>query len=38
MFALEVETLYDVSPDLAVMACVCVTAGMLLRLRQDATL
>jgi len=31
--ALEVETLYDVSPDLAVMACICVTAGMLLRLR-----
>ena len=31
--ALEVETLYDVSPDLAVMACVCLTAGMLLRLR-----
>jgi len=32
--ALEVETLYGVSPDLAVMACVCLTAGMLLRLRQ----
>jgi len=32
--ALEVETLYGVSPDLAVMACSCLTAGMLLRLRQ----
>lgn len=31
--ALEVETLYDVSPDLVVMACVCLTAAMLLRLR-----
>lgn len=31
--ALEVETVYDVSPDMAVLACVCVTAGMLLRLR-----
>jgi hypothetical protein len=36
--ALEVETLYDVSPDLAVMACVCLTAGMLLRLRPGDTL
>ncbi len=33
--ALEVETLYDVSPDLAVMACVCLAAGTLLRLRPD---
>ncbi len=32
--ALEGETVYDVSPDLAVMACVCLAAGMLLRLRQ----
>ncbi len=32
---LEVETVYGVSPDLAVMACVCLTAGMLLRFRQD---
>ena len=31
--ALELETLYDVSPDLAVMACLCVAAGMLLSLR-----
>jgi hypothetical protein len=31
--ALEVETVYDVSPDLAVMACFCWAAGMLLRLR-----
>jgi hypothetical protein len=32
--ALEGETVYDVSPDLAVMACVCLAAAMLLRLRQ----
>jgi hypothetical protein len=31
--ALEVETVYEAGPDLAVMACVCLTAGMLLRLR-----
>jgi len=36
--SLEVETAYGVSPDLAVMACVCLTAGMLLRLRQDGKL
>jgi len=36
--ALEVETPFEVTPDLAVMACVCLAAGMLLRLRQDATL
>jgi len=35
--ALEVETLYDVSPDLAVMAWVCLTAGILLRLRPGDT-
>ena len=33
--ALEVETVYDVSPDLAVLACVCLAAGMLLSLRPD---
>ncbi len=32
--ALESETVYAVSPDLAVMACFCLTAGMLMRLRQ----
>jgi hypothetical protein len=31
--ALEVETPWDMTPDLAVMACVCLAAGMLLRLR-----
>lgn len=35
--ALEGETLYAVSPDLAVMACTCLTAGMLLRLRTGDT-
>jgi hypothetical protein len=34
--ALEGETLYVVSPDMAVMASVCLTAGMLLRLSADA--
>lgn len=33
--AFEVETLYDVSPDLAVMACLCLIMGMLLHLRHD---
>jgi hypothetical protein len=32
--ASQVEAVYGVSPDLAVMACVCMAAGMLLRLRQ----
>ena len=36
--ALEGETLYLVSPDLAVMACFCLTAGMLLSLRQGGPL
>ena len=36
--ALEVETLYEVTPDLGVMACICLTAGMLLRLRQEEKL
>jgi hypothetical protein len=36
--ALEVQTLFIVSPDLAVLACVCLTAGMLLRLRLGHTL
>jgi len=36
--ALEVETPFEVTPDLAVMACVCLAAGMLLRLRQRAAL
>jgi len=33
--ALEVETPWDMTPDLAVMACVCLSAGMLLRLATD---
>ena len=32
--ALEVERLFEVTPDLAVLACVCLAAGMLLHLRQ----
>ncbi|MGD0416482.1 MAG: hypothetical protein ABSA80_14075 [Terriglobales bacterium] len=36
--ALEVERMFEVTPDLAVLACVCLTAGMLLRLRQGGTL
>jgi hypothetical protein len=36
--ALEVERLFEVTPDLAVLACVCLAAGMLLRLRQRDTL
>lgn len=36
--ALEVETIYDVSPDLAVMACFCLTTGVLLRLRPESPL
>lgn len=36
--ALEVERMFEVTPDLAVLACVCLTAGMLLRLRQCGTL
>lgn len=36
--ALEAETLYEVSPDLAVMACVCLITGMLLHLQQDDAL
>jgi hypothetical protein len=35
--ALEVETLYDVSPDLAVLACLSLAAGMLLSLRPSDT-
>lgn len=31
--ALEVETLYDVSPDMGVMGCFCVAIGALLRLQ-----
>jgi hypothetical protein len=34
---LEGETLYEVTPDLAAMACACLAAGMLLHLRQDGT-
>lgn len=30
---LELVTIYDVSPDLSVLACVCLVGGMLLRLR-----
>lgn len=36
--ALEVQTVYEVNPDVAVMACVCLTAGMLLRLGQGGKL
>jgi len=36
--ALEVQTLYAVSPDLAVMACVCLITGMLLHLQQNDAL
>jgi hypothetical protein len=36
--ALEVERMFEVTPDLAVLACVCLTAGMLLRLRQGGML
>jgi hypothetical protein len=33
--ALEVETPWYITPDLAVMACLCLAAGMLLRLRPN---
>jgi hypothetical protein len=36
--ALEVERMFEVTPDLAVLACVCLTAGMLLRLRPGGPL
>jgi hypothetical protein len=36
--ALEVERLFEVTPDLAVLACVCLAAGMLLRLSGRAAL
>src|SRR5260370_2597521 len=36
--ASQVEAVYEVTPDLAVMACVCMAAGMLLRLRQGGEL
>lgn len=36
--ALELETLYDVSPDLAVLACICFVSGLLLQLRADDAL
>ena len=36
--ALEVERMFEVTPDLAVLACVCLTAGMLLRLGQCGAL
>jgi hypothetical protein len=36
--ALEVERMFEVTPDLAVLACVCLTAGMLLRLGQGGPL
>jgi hypothetical protein len=35
--SLELVSLYDVSPDQAVLACVCLEAGFLLRLRRDPT-
>ena len=34
---LEVQTLYLVTPDLAVLACVCLIAATLLRVRRDQT-
>jgi len=34
----ELESLYDVSPDLAVVACVCFAAGVLLRFRERPAL
>jgi len=34
--ALQEETLFEVTPDMAVLACLCLTAGMLLRLRPDS--
>ena len=36
--SLELVSLYDVSPDQAVLACVCLVAGLLLRLRRHPTL
>ena len=36
--ALELVSLYDVSPDQAVLACVCLLGGLLLRLRRRPTL
>ena len=36
--SLESVSLYDVSPDQAVLACACLTAAMLLRLRRHAAL
>lgn len=35
--SLELVSLYDVSPDQAVLACVCLAAGLLLRLRTNPT-
>jgi hypothetical protein len=36
--ALEVERMFEITPDLAVLACLCLTAGMLLRLRHGGKL
>jgi hypothetical protein len=36
--ALQIETPCEVTPDLAVLACVCLTAGLLLRLREGDSL
>ena len=36
--SLELVSLYDVSPDQAVLACVCLLGGLLLRLRRHPTL
>jgi hypothetical protein len=36
--SLELVTLYDVSPDLLVLSCLCLTSGMMLRLRRNPTL
>ena len=36
--SLELLTLYDVSPDLAVLACICAISGALIRLRLHVTI
>lgn len=35
--SLELVTLYDASPDQMVLSCVCLTSGMMLRLRRNPT-
>jgi hypothetical protein len=36
--ALEVERMFEVTPDMAVLACLCLSAGLLLRLRKSTRL